>query len=322
MNTENPNEEINLRNLFCLWWEKRRLILLLSAAGGIVAAGIAFCLPKEYTSSVKIITETDSRSILPDLSGLTSLVGINLDRIQPEENLNAALYPDVVASTPFLAEMSRITVSGMPLSVYLPGFKHDSVQLSDTLPQGREQYRLLDILRKQISVHTDKKSGITTVSAVLNDSQAAAVTADSTVSKLRRYLDAHRTRKAQENLAFTEARFGEAREKYYTSQQAYARFSDANRYISKESAGIERDRLHQEQQLAYNLYSQWAMQLESARLKVQEQSLQMTVIEPAVAPIRHSFPKRSLIILAGLLLGAGIPLLFISVREFFKNREG
>lgn len=313
------NPEPDLATVVKLWWRRRKPIALGAAGGMLLGLAVALLWPKAYTASVKMVAETERAGISSELSGLTSLVGINLNTLRPDENLNAELYPDIVASAPFLIELSALRIDGKPLSVHVPGFRDEAARFEGNVPANRSSYKLLELLRKSISVYTDKKSGLTTVSVTLNDPLAAAVTADSLVARLERYIVASRTRKAREDFGFTEARFEEAEANYYNAQEAYARFSDANQHTVRESAAIERNRLYNEQQLAYAVYSQLASQLELARIKVQEQTPVLTVIEPALVPVRHSAPRRSLIVLAGLLLGAAIPMAYLFGKLFFKE---
>ncbi|MDL2230481.1 hypothetical protein LJB87_01660 [Alistipes sp. OttesenSCG-928-L06] len=315
--TEQP--EFDLLVLLWAWWDGRKRLILSALLGAVLAAGVAFALPREYTATVKLVARHDRTAVSPELSGLTSLVGLSVNPLRRDEDLDAGLYPEIIASVPFLSGMSRVQTGDAPLSVYLPGLRGRTVEFGPDGPENHEQQKLLDAMRSHFRVGTDKKSGLITVSASLREPRAAAVAADSLVARLERYIIAHRIGKARDDLAFLSARFEESRREYHAAQQAYARFADANRHTAKESAAVERDRLYQEQLLAYNVYAQLAGQLETARLQVQEQTPVLSVLEPACVPVRHSWPRRSIFVLVGLLLGAAVPAGVIAGKTYWKS---
>ena len=256
------------------------------------------------------------------LSGLTSRMGLHLNTLRQEDDLDTALYPEIAGSIPFLIEMSRIRIDGRPLSGFFHKTGKQPLVLSANSPASHEEQKLLDLMRKNFRIDVDKKSGLITVSATLSESRAAAVAADSLAAKLERYIIRHRVRKASDDFQFLTARFDEVQEKYYAAQQAYARHADTHRYTAQESAVIERNRLYQEQQLAYTVYSQLAGQLETARLKVQEQTPVLTIIEPAYVPVIRSAPRRTMIVLGGTLVGIALTLLLAAIPLlFFRKLE-
>ena len=58
---------------------------------------------------------------------------------------------------------------------------------------------------------------------------------------------------------------------YYVAQQNYANYMDANKVVVLQSALTERERLQNDMNLAYQVYSPVATQLQVARAKVQEE---------------------------------------------------
>ncbi|MDR0954923.1 MAG: hypothetical protein LBM20_06045 [Rikenellaceae bacterium] len=314
--------EPDLAEWLRLCWRARRSIALCALCTGLLAAGVALVLPKAYTVTVKMAGESRRTGMSPDLSGQSLLMGVDPIALRPEEPVPTDLYPEIVVSTPFLAEFSHLQVDGKPLSAYVQGFRQKSVRKEASAPTGAIPPRLLECLRKSLTIYTDKKSGLTTLSVTLTDPLVAAVAADSLATRLERYLIDWRTRKAREDFSFVQERFAEAQADYFAAQEAYARFSDANQHTARQSAAIERDRLYQAQQLVYTLYAQLAGQLEAARIAVQEQTPAFSIIEPAIVPARHSSPRRSLIVLIGLLSGIVIPMIVLFGRLFLREKGG
>ena len=73
---------------------------------------------------------------------------------------------------------------------------------------------------------------------------------------LQNYITDYRTNKARHDLAFTEKLFNEAQENYYEAQQKYARFMDGNQNIIMQSFRTEQERLQNEMNLAYGVFTQ------------------------------------------------------------------
>jgi uncharacterized protein involved in exopolysaccharide biosynthesis len=84
----------------------------------------------------------------------------------------------------------------------------------------------------------------------------------------------------------------------------YAKFSDANRNMVLLSAQAELGTLKQEMDLAYQVYSQVATQLEGARIQAEEAKPVFVIIEPVITPNRKSSPsKAKLLVLYTFLAG-------------------
>ena len=83
------------------------------------------------------------------------------------------------------------------------------------------------------------------------------------------------------------------------------------------SAGLEYERNLRELKYRTAIYEILAKQYEAARLDEAREGVLIQVVDPAVAPDRRSFPRRSLCMVGGLLLGIMLCLIWISAREKF-----
>ena len=92
---------------------------------------------------------------------------------------------------------------------------------------------------------------------------------------------------------------------------------DANRNIARQSAQVELDRLQNEQQLAFGVYSQLAKQLENAKIKVQEQMPCVTIIEPASVPVNRSNMGKPVILFIFVFLGLMAGTGYVVIKELF-----
>lgn len=137
------------------------------------------------------------------------------------------------------------------------------------------------------------------------------------VGKLEAYMSEYRTEKASAIWPLPKTWFDEARQQYYEAQQHYARAVDANRNIARQSAQVELDRLQNEQQLAFGVYSQLAQQLENAKIKVQEQMPCVTIIEPASVPVNRSNMGKPTILFIFVFLGLMAGTGYVVIKELF-----
>ena len=75
---------------------------------------------------------------------------------------------------------------------------------------------------------------------------------------------------------------------------------DENKGLYTERSKVEGDRLRNDMNLAYQVYSQTAQQLQLIRGKVQEAKPVFAVVNPATVPIKASAPRK-LMILVGVV---------------------
>lgn len=345
-------EEIDLLELAKKIWAKRRFIIKYALIGAVAGLVIGFSLPKEYTSSVKMAPEEGKSNKTSNMAGLAALPGFDLSGAGGVDGINLMLYPDVVQSTPFIVELSQIPVqpkkSGK-LSLYdyidtelsspwwsyilrapikalgyivsLWSEKEEPGAVINPKALTREQAQVLEGLSKRINISVDKKTGVITASSTMQDPVVAAAVTDSMVRKLEEYMGDYRTEKAKRDLAFTQESYQSARESYHETQRRYASYMDATQNVARQSVRAEQERLRNEQTLAYGVYSQLAQQLEMAKLKVQEQTPCVTIIEPAGVPTRKSNTSKAVILIAFTFLGAFAASGIVVVKDLFFKKE-
>lgn len=313
----------------------RKKLYKAAAVGVVLGILIALGTPKQYTVSITLSPEMGSGKSGSGLASMaTSFLGGSIGSDSPDA-LNATLAPDIVASTPFLMELFDARVVSQDKQIdttftaYLdeqksswigyvlkaPGMAisgikslfSDKEEKTATIQKGaielnEKDAAKLEGLRQQIMADVDKKTAITTLSVTLQDPKVTATIADSVVSKLQQYITAYRTSKAKEDCQYLEKLYKERQQEYYDAQQRYARYVDANSNVVFQSTLAERERLQNDMNLAYQVYSQVAQQLQVARAKVQEEKPVFAVVEPAVVPLNPSGTSRKVIVLGFIFL--------------------
>ena len=172
-------------------------------------------------------------------------------------------------------------------------------------------------------ISIDKKTGKTTIEMEMQDPSVVYTVVQAVMNHLKDYMTDYRTSKIRQDIDNLTIIYNQRKADYYEVQQTYAKYVDANKNVIRQSAQAEQERLQQEMNLAYQIYSQVATQLETARLKEQETKPVFVVLEPAAIPNLKSGPsKAKLLVLFTFLAGccaAGWALFGDDVKEIVKE---
>lgn len=317
----------------------RKTLYKAAGVGVILGIIIALSIPKQYTVTVTLSPEMGSDAKAS--SGLASLASsfFGGGASSSPDALNATLAPDIVASTPFILELFNTKVQTLDgkldttLTAYLdeqkqpwwgyikaaPGMaigaikslfteEIDTASVLNPFQLTPKEASKVEAIKQSIYADVDKKTAKTTISITLQDPKVTAIVADSVVTKLQQYIIDYRIKKAKEDCAYLEELYKERQQEYYQAQSKYAHYFDSNRNIAFQSVRAEQERLQNDMNLAYQVYSQVAQQLQVARAKIQEEKPVFAVVEPATVPLKPSGTSRKVILVGVVLLfvcGAG-----------------
>lgn len=330
---ECEEKEIDLMELALKLWAQRRRIAKWCIYGAIAGLVVAFSIPKEYSASVKLAPEvSDGKSASGGLGALASMAGFSTGSGGGADAVYPQLYPEVVASVPFITGLFDVKVemksNGDTLTVRkyledemrfpwwgyvlgLPGKIIGLFRSSDDVDEDHkldnfqltvDENRLVETLSHLVSANVDQKTSVVTIGVTTQDPLVSAILADTVVARLQNYITDYRTNKARHDLQYAELLNQEARANYYEAQQRYASYLDHNQGIAFRSAQTERERLENEASLAFTLYNQTAQQVQKARAKVQETTPVYAVISPATVPVKASKPRKAMILVGFVFL--------------------
>lgn len=325
---EPENDEITidwmdiLRRIYAI----RKTLYKAAGVGVVLGIIIALSIPKQYTVTVTLSPEMNGDKASGGLASLASSFLGGGATSSSNDALNVTLAPDIVASTPFILELFNTHVQTLngeldtTLVTYLdkqkqpwwgyikaiPGIaintvkslfteKVDTVSILNPFQLTEKEAAKVEGLRKAIIANVDKKTAMTTITVTLQDPKVTAIVADSVVGKLQQYIVDYRIKKAKEDCAYLEELYKERQKEYYQAQSKYAHYFDTNRNIAFQSVRAEQERLQNDMNLAYQVYSQVAQQLQVARAKIQEEKPVFAVVEPASIPLQPSGTSRKAI---------------------------
>ena len=343
---EEDELEIDLMEYVRKLWAARMNLLKVAGVAAIIGLIVAWSMPTKYQVNVLLSPESGSSGSNSALSGMAAMLGFGSFNMGGNANgVNFSMAPEIVASTPFLLELYHTPVKTMDGKMdttivayletekktwwsYIPAlpsmaiggvmslFAEDKKKVEDPIDPFRltpKQMGQIGSIKNIIKVELDKKTSMTKVSVTAQDPLVAATMADTVVSKLQKYITAYQASKAQEDCDYLEQIYKERQQEYYAAQERYAKYMDSNQNLAWQRKEAESERLQNEMQLAYDVYSSVASQLPMARAKVQEAKPSFMVLEPASVPLSPSGLRSEIIIMGFIflaLMGASAWILF------------
>lgn len=325
-NNSLPQEqEIDIMELLAKLWKNRRLIIRWCLIGAVIGLVAGFSIPKTYRVSATLAPEMQQR-VGSGVSSIASMMGVSLDNSM--DAIDYEMYPDVIASTPFLFELLDLEVKtkdgqiDTTLQNYI--LKHqkkawwshvigapfkalswavslvksedeseaDADAVLDVSNLPKEERLAIKYLAEKVIVSVDKKTGKTQLNLEMQDPLVAYTVLTAVMDNLKEYMSEYRTSKSRQDVENLSKICEERKQEYYAAQKAYAQYTDANKNIVQNSSKAEGQRLQQEMNLAYQVYSQVATQLEGARIKVQQDKPVFAVLKPAAVPLKKAGPSK------------------------------
>lgn len=352
---------INFGEIWRALLKYKFLIAITALLFAVLGALFSLTINNEYEATVKMVPESaDSKSGggmaggLGGLSSLAGLAGINIGGATGTDAIQPAMYPNIVASIPFLQELINAKIynpkikkwqvlreylkehqSNAPIKLYdsekleeerakkeLSDADLKDLNVPKTVGQtidfiniDLKEAQILKKLTSYIKVEVDKKTMFLTITCTLQNPVIAANLTSLVQSQLTRYIVNYRTEKVRKEMDFLTSRQAEARKRYDQALYTYSNYKDQNRNRFLNVAKTQEKKLQYEVDLAFNLYSSLTSQLSEAQIRVQKETPIFKVLEPAQVPLSRSSPKRSLITIGAMFIGIFVSLVIV----FFKS---
>lgn len=340
-------------------WLAKYKILKSCTIAFVLSLVIAFSIPKTYQSEVVLVPETAKSPSLGAFGSLASIAGFDVSSFKQEDAIYPELYPQVVTSSVLLEELYGMQVTSLEGDINCSLYEYISskqrkawweyvinspvilknklfpkekkaASSSDTTTVAYKMYSETDVnimnkLRKMISCSVDKGNDVVTITVDMQDPLIATQVADNVARLLQEYVTRYRINKSYEDYKYTNTLYEEARDNYYKIQTKFADYLDRHALgTMKNSVRTAEDRMEDELDLAYSLYTQVAQQKEVARAKIQERTPVFSMIQPAEVPILAVAPRKVFIAVSFVLLtffGHVVWLMIASeVKRVFKSR--
>lgn len=271
------SDEIDLARIVSLIWSRKWRILKVSVAAGIVFAAVGFLIPNKYTAEVilePVEAENSAQglqSLAAQYGGIADLIGVDLGGNTSVES-NIAILRARFFTSRFFADKSLLPVLfANRWDAEKKAWKTGFLRSEPSLWDAYERWD--EDIR---SVRLDPKTGLLTLRIEWTDPKQAAEWANDLVSRVNSHLRDKATRDAEKSI------------QYLKEQIAITKIADMKEV----------------------LYRLLERQLQTIVLANVSEEFAFKIIDPAVAPEKHSSPKRLALAIMGVLLGAIISMLW------------
>jgi hypothetical protein len=333
----------------------RKTILNYTLFGAFFGLVFAILSPKQFTVSTTMVPQSDqsNNSKLSGLSSIAAMAGFNLDISGNNVEIPPVVYPQIVESVPFQLELmnTRFNFSDInhPVTMYdyytkmakpgvigiilkytlgLPGVIIKAIKgttpiktfSNDGLTHLSEnQEKICKILKGNITLNVEKKEGYLTLTSTFPEALLSAQVAKKAQELLQQTIVEYKTKKASDQLTFINQRYIEKKEELEKAQEKLASYRDRNQFLSTAMAGTELERLQNEYNLTYSVYTELSKQLENAKIQVKEQTPVFAILKPIIVPTKKTKPNRILILFAWTLIGCIVGITSLYGKDKIKK---
>ena len=340
-------------------WDGKSTIIKTTIVFLILGVLYAYSIPNKYSTTIKLLPEAQQNNTLSRLGGLAAQFGLGAATTGVSNDvLPPQIYPEILTSSDFLYEIIKekvyfdeiqdsITIQefyfehqksnlfigytlGLPFKVLaLFHSVPDSSKISST--HSADSYKRLSPiemgaiwgLRGAIEFYRDPLTGVLTLNVNTQSPEITVQLANHLNESLSNYLITYRTEKSRRNLAFLAERHAEARESFTREQDNLATFRDQNQgNLSAVARTIEQN-IQSEYTIKLNVYNSLTEQLEQARIKLQEDTPVVSILNDSLYPNSKSGPNRKLLLILSMFVGiltGTMVVLYKPVYQSFRNK--
>ena len=349
MNSPEINEdEIDLIALIKSLWLGKKIILKISLGFAVLGILVALSSPVVFTASSTFLPQSSQSGGSSSLSGVASLVGINLGGNISGNEIPPSIYPQITESVPYKRVLLELPLSinqsepDVLLKDYLLNKKETSFDLIGSLkkytimlpftiltaikgkPKGNdkvlksemsvslEEEELFKTLSGMLSLSVNAKEGFVNLSASMGDPLICAIVAKGAQEILQKSVIDYKIKSASELLTFNQKQLDLKKIEFDSLQNKLALFKDSNLNIIDSRFENRLSGMEAEFGIVNAVYQELSKQLEQSKLQVSKDTPVFSVIQPVTIPNVRSAPKRSLMVLIytfiGFVLGCGFVL--------------
>ena len=307
---------------------KRWKLYAICTAGAILFSLIfVFTIPRYYACQVMLAPEATDGS---GMNSILSSFGFG-EATTTNDAISPNLYPDLMNSKDFIVSMFPVeitTLDGKLSTTYYDYLLHhnkpswymfligkvgrllkpkkasinapslEGEPVSPSFFLTKDQFEVANVIVGKLTSDYDRKTGVVSVTVKDLDPLVCALIADTVSNKLQNFILDYRTKKARNDLEYSELIYAQTKAEYEESNERYVAAVDANWDIVNETAKARLEALSNDKTLKYQTFSAAAQKLQAAKAKLQEVTPVITVLQGPSVPQKPAGPKRVLITLA------------------------
>lgn len=336
-------------NILRSHWKK---LLLWTIIGFVIGCLIALGTPRKYVCTSMLAPEL-SNTATSRLSSMASMIGYTSSVLGTTDAVYPMVYPDLVHSPEFIADLFETHVEfvdrkdsvSTDLYDYLVNYRRKSVvgevlgapmkamswvkdlfipeeetvdSLAPVNPASftKEQGRIYLLMSKSIEAEIDKKTLVVTIQTKMDNKFVCAQLSRAVNDNLKKYVTKYRTEKAVHERDYYRELYLKSQRDYYTAQDKFSRYVDTHQGLVLQSVITEREKLHNEANLQYQLYNNNAQQLQTAEAKVLLDTPVFAEVVTPTVPLKSANSKKKI-----ALAFAFLSLFIGMVSILWKNRN-
>ena len=314
------DDEIDLVEILKKIYKSRKFILIISFSFALIGVAVAMLSPIKFSSETIFITQ-NQESNSSSLSGVASLVGINLGTSNFGGEIPSSMYPQVTQSPKFKRLLlnsnidfdNKINLKQYLIDYYKLNTENDKIN-SDLYVSELEN-ACFEIINEIISVDVNQKDGFITLSSTLPVAEYSAILTKKAKEILQEIIINNRIESANQNLIFSQQQLEEKKLIFDEIQAKLAYFSDSNLNSVNSFVINERDKLEAEFQIINAVVTELSKQVEQVQLQVSKDTPVFSTIKEAVIPIKRTSPKRTQLVIIFGFIGVVISTGFILTKD-------
>ncbi len=349
--TNNNVQEIDIKDLIQFVLRGKKWLFFGGLIGLFIGVFLYLLTPKEYTSTIKLLPSANSSSqygsssILSQFSGLAGLsmsqssVGIStyqyaaivatnkfqLDLLGQKVHISSDttqfLLKDLIYSGFVESPLNSVIVFIKTYTIGLPSLVRSFLRDSDetykmtyddgVIEIGLEEALTIAELSERIILEVNESGiiliGVSTIDPVVSAEVAQRVSINLTNEVRSFYLSVQ-----SNQIQFLENKKLVALNDLNIAEEKLTNWKDANSNIVTERIKSVERKLSAEYKLAYDIYSTITTELESTKIKINENLPVLKVIDPPVVSRKPSYPSPLISVFVGTFLG-----LFVGFGTYF-----
>ena len=318
------DDEIDLVEILKKIYKSKKIILIISFFIALLGVAVALLSPVKYSSETIFITQ-NQESNSSSLSGVASLVGINLGTSNFGGEIPSSMYPQVSNSPKFKRLLlnsyidfdNKINLKQYLIDYYKLNIENDKIN-SDLYVSELENdcFKIID---KIITININQKDGFISLSSTLTVAEYSANLTINAKEILQEIIIDNKIESANQNLIFSQQQLEEKKLIFDEIQAKLAYFSDSNLNSVNSFVINERDKLEAEFQIINAVVTELSKQVEQAKLQVSKDTPVFSTIKEAVIPVERTSPKRTQIVLIFGFTGLIISIISVLIFQPLKK---
>ena len=349
-----PEDEIDLIELLKSLWSGKKLIIKITSFFAVLGIVVSLLSPIVYTASSTFLPQSSQTGGVSSLSGVASLVGINLGGAISSAEIPPAIYPQILESVPYkrsllefsfkdpsegssvllkdylLNEISSTDVFGLikKYTIMLPFTVLNAIR-GDKESNSAGSYSAMSVTLDEddlfkalggiLSLSVNVKDGFVNLSAEMDDPIICALVAKEAQKILQKSVINYKIKSASEVLIFNQTQLNLKKVEFDSLQNKLALFKDSNLNIIDSRFENRLSGLEAEFSLVSSVYQELAKQLEQSKLQVSKDTPIFSVIKPVTIPNKRSAPKRAQMVFIYLFIGIVLGSGFVLIKDPLKR---